>query len=277
MKNFLLICLSFLSTVSFATEDTTAVRTKVYGVNKKLEIPIPAALIVASYFGFRELDRISTLTEAEVNQLNPANINGFDRSVVNTSYAGFANAQKHSDLFLNISIVSPILLMIDKNMRRDWLDLLSMYAVTHAVDNAVYFAAAFSIRRARPLSYNPEVPMFERAGDAKSNSFFSGHVSFSATSTFFAAKVFTDYHQIKSWKRLLVYTAAAVPPGLVGYYRMKAGKHFRTDVILGLLVGASSGILVPELHRKGKKENKLSLEPYISPQGYNGLTLNYKL
>lgn len=242
-----------------------------YHVNYKWEVPVAAVFMGASYFGFRALDKHASYTEEDVKYLDPQNINAFDRPVAYFDPAGFDHAQKTSDLLLNISVVSPVLLAFDKRVRRDWADAITLFVFTHAVNNAVYFAAAGSIRRARPLTYNPALPIEEKIGEAKSNSFFSGHVSFSATSTFFMAKLFTDYHQIKGWKRLAIYTAAAVPPGLVGYYRMQAGKHFRTDVLTGLIVGATCGILVPELHRNKNKEPKWSMTPFFSPYS-SGLT-----
>jgi membrane-associated phospholipid phosphatase len=124
------------------------------------------------------------------------------------------------------------------------------------------------------LTYNPEVSMPDRTGIGKSNAFFSGHTSWSATSTFLLVKMYTDYHQIKGWKRIALYTGAAVPPGMVGYYRMRAGKHFKTDVITGLLLGAACGIGIPELHRVKKKNTNLSLQPFFF-QGASGLTISY--
>jgi membrane-associated phospholipid phosphatase len=118
--------------------------------------------------------------------------------------------------------------------------------------------------------------MNERVGDNKSNSFFSGHVGFATTSTFFLVKVFTDYNQIKGWRRLLLYTAATIPPALVGFYRMESGRHFRSDVLLGFISGAASGILVPELHKIHKKHENLSFSPYYAPGGATGLSLAMK-
>lgn len=253
----------------------SSLKQEVYRVNKKYELTGSLALLTASYFGFRELDRISDFTPADIAKLNINNINAFDRPVASYNPDKFDKAQVHSDFFLNFSIASPLILALDRKARKDWLDLITLYLVTHTVDNAIYFGAAFPIRRARPFTYNNTVPLDERIGDAKSNSFFSGHVSFSATSTFFLVKVYTDYHQIKGWKRLALYTAAAIPPGLVGYYRVQAARHFRTDVILGMIIGAGSGILIPELHRKIKKDKHLSLQPYFSPVGTSGLALQY--
>ena len=51
----------------------------------------------------------------------------------------------------------------------------------------------------------------------------------------------------------MLFAGAAVPPAVVGYYRMKGGKHFRTDVLAGIAVGAATGILIPELHKRSPK------------------------
>ncbi|WP_052353926.1 phosphatase PAP2 family protein [Flectobacillus major] len=276
MRKYLLLLLIVFCTFQSGFSQDTLSHQKIYYVVPKYELTGAGVLTVASYFGFRQLDKVANFTAADIAKLNPNDINSFDRPVAFKDPAGFDLAQKNSDFFLNLALVSPALLMIDKNMRKDWVDLLSMYMVTHAVDNAVYFASAFPVRRARPLTYNPKLSVEEKTGDAKSNSFFSGHVSFSSTATFFLAKVLTDYKQIKGWKRIAIFSVAAVPPALVGYYRMEAGKHFKTDVILGFLVGAASGILVPEFHKKLKENKKISLQPFYSPS-QSGVALNIKI
>ena len=64
------------------------------------------------------------------------------------------------------------------------------------------------------------------------------------------AKVISDYHPELGRKKWLVFAAAIIPPAIVGWYRIRALKHFPTDVLLGYLVGAAVGILVPELHKQ---------------------------
>lgn len=249
---------------------------EVYHVKPVYEFPVAAGLLSVSYFGFRALDRTAIMTTDEVLQLNPDNVNAFDRPVIYNNPAWAAKAQSNADFFLNFSILSPVVLALDKKVRRDWLDLVSLYLTTHVVDNAIYFAAAYSVRRPRPYIYNNNIPIEYRVGEAKNNSFFSGHVSFSTTSTFFLVKVLTDYNHIRGWKRLGLYAAAAVPPALVGYYRMRGGKHFRTDVLLGFAVGGVSGIMIPELHKKWNTSKHVSFSPYFSPSGQSGLCLSYK-
>lgn len=269
---------SVVTAVSSAPADTSVSKVvdKTYNVKVKYELPAAALFIVGSSFGFKELDKVSAYTASDVVNLNPDDVNGFDRSTIFKDPSGYQRAHERSDLFLNASILSPLVLALDKNIRKDWLSLATLYLVTHAVDNTLYFGLAYPIRRARPLTYNTALPVEEKIGLAKSNSFFSGHVSFSATSTFFLVKVYTDYYQIKGWRRLLLYGAASVPPALVGYFRMEAGRHFKTDVMTGFVIGAASGILIPELHRNKKKDKGVSLSPFYSPRS-SGFTMTVPL
>ena len=275
-KVIIALLLLSLNILSFGQVDSARPE-KIYKVNLLWELPASGAAILFSSKGFRKLESVSSMTEADILKLNPNDVNGFDRPVIFHDPAKYASAQKSSDLFLNASIALPIVLAFDKKIRKDWLDLITMYLASHTVDNALYFAGAFSVRRPRPFLYNKDVPLAERVGDNKSNSFFSGHVGFATTSTFFLVKVYTDYHQIKGWNRVLLYAAASVPPALVGYYRMESGRHFRSDVLLGFISGAASGILVPELHKINKKHKKLAFSPYFAPGGANGLSMTVGL
>lgn len=273
MKNSFILILLFLSRNSTTAQDTLKT-SKIYSVSPKYEFTTGIVLIGLSSLGFKKLAKISYLSKDDILRLNPNDINKFDRPIAFKNPDYFPTAQKRSDLFLNISLITPLILMADKEIRHDWLDLTSMYLMTHAFDNVLYFAATFPIRRPRPLAYNPKISVDDRAGDGKSISFFSGHVSFSSTATFFFVKVYTDYNQIKGIKRVGLYTLASIPPALVAYYRTQAGKHFKTDVITGFIAGAVSGILVPEWHKKNKKDKKVSLYPVYDPH-YGGLSANW--
>jgi hypothetical protein len=60
----------------------------------------------------------------------------------------------------------------------------------------------------------------------------------------------------------------------VGYLRLKAGKHFLSDNLLGYAVGASAGILVPHLHKKASTLG-LQITPVSSPIEGDGVALTY--
>jgi len=95
----------------------------------------------------------------------------------------------------------------------------------------------------------------------------SGHASTTAAFSFFTAQVLTDLHP--NWKnKYIIWATAASIPAAISFLRMRAGKHFATDVITGYLAGATIGYLVPMLHRK-ESNLKASLS-------FNGMNFSYK-
>jgi membrane-associated phospholipid phosphatase len=247
---------------------------KVYRTNPKLEIPIFLVVIGGASFGFKAVDKLASLDETSVAKLDPATINSFDRPVAYYNPQNFEQAQKTSDLLLPLFVASPVCLLLDKNIRGDWQDYVSIVFAAHGADNVMYFSSVLSVRRPRPLAFNPATPIQDKIGDNKTNSFFSGHVTWTATSTFLMAKVYSDYYKIKGLRRILLYAAASVPPAVMGYYRMEAGKHFPSDVLTGFVVGAATGILVPALHANRTRPPQFSFRPF-SMNDTSGVTLIY--
>ncbi len=259
---FLLLCLLALQ-LSFAqytpllvrsTDDTVAIQPSIYKVNTRIELPLTVAGFLGTYLAFPALYRISNLSTAEIAQLDRFDVNRFDRPIIDEDPKLYSFYRKRSDTWINASMFSPLLLLIDPKVRADGWKYVTLYGETQMLNTVVYQIAAFLIRRPRPFTYNENLTLAERSGNQGSNSFFSGHVSTVATASFFTAKAYTDYYQIKGWKRLALYGIATVPPSVVGFYRMKAGRHFRSDVIVGLVVGGIMGITIPELHRRAKRK-----------------------
>ena len=291
LKFGLYIAFNFISLVLWAQPNSTFLKVdtanatqaqitqadfKIYKGHPKWEIPAGIILISSASYGVKQVEKIATLTEEGVTALNPASINAFDRPAAYYDPAGFKSAADKSDIIMTLCIVSPAILMLDKKMKNDWADLLGILLMAHTVDNAIFFSSVLTVRRPRPIEYNAGLSTEIRAGTGKTNSFFSGHESWSATSCFFIAKVYTDYHKIKGLKRLLIYTGAAIPPTIVSYYRVHAGAHFNTDVITGTVVGAACGILLPALHKIRLKDKGLSVRPFYK-LGANGVSLSYRI
>ncbi len=104
-----------------------------------------------------------------------------------------------------------------------------------------------SVRRPRPLTYDPAFGKDERfKGDARL-SFPSGHsaLSFASASTF---AVFA-LARSDSLATHLGVGGAFLGAGAVAYLRIAAGKHFPTDVLSGAALGTIVGLIVPLLHR----------------------------
>jgi membrane-associated phospholipid phosphatase len=115
---------------------------------------------------------------------------------------------------------------------------LSTLMLTDAVKN--------SVRRNRPFVYNERAPLDARMEVDARKSFFSGHASLTACNTFFAAKVWSDMHPDSRWTPV-VWSAAALVPAYVAWQRVEAGKHYPSDVVVGAVVGAAVGYLIPTI------------------------------
>ncbi len=188
-------------------------------------------------------------------------VNKFDRNFARSYHKLPA---KVSDVFMFSSVALPGLLLIDKNIRKDKSFYL-MYAEVLMLNGGATYLAKTLANRPRPFMYDANTSPELTNGKEPLRSFFSGHTSFTAASLFFMAKVYHDYHPHSPW-RFVMWTGAAVTPAVTGLLRVRAGKHFPTDVATGYLVGAATGYLVPLIHQKIKQRKVKSQEP--QPEGF---------
>jgi membrane-associated phospholipid phosphatase len=174
---------------------------------------------------------------------------------------------------MGISNAMPLLLFLDKEIRKDWAGILTLMLETQAISGNLYsWGGAVPFDRIRPMSYNQDVAWDQRTEARNKNAFFSGHTSMSASACFFTAKVYCDYHPELGNKKFLIYSLAAIPPAATGFLRYKGLKHFPSDVITGLIVGAGAGLLIPHLHKKTGPN--LAVVPFAGR--VSGMALSYK-
>ncbi|HVZ72909.1 MAG TPA: phosphatase PAP2 family protein [Polyangia bacterium] len=130
-----------------------------------------------------------------------------------------------------------------------------LYAEAITITGAFTSATKIGVRRPRPLDYANCAPDTKKPGaDCSSTdlqlSFFSGHASttgaIASTATYLA---FTraGWRSPRPWITLGVGTALTA---FVSYERVRSGKHFPTDVIMGSMAGAGIGLMVAHLHRR---------------------------
>lgn len=217
----------------------------VYKFKLGLDIPVAAVGIGAGSAGFFLKKNKGSLTEEDIKALSIQNINKFDRGAAYNWNTRIALA---SDVGMYTAIVAPALLLIDPKVRREARVIAPMWMETFALTSGLTSLTKELVQRTRPYVYNPNAPMDKKIEKDATSSFFSGHTSITAASTFFTAKVYADMNPGSRWKPL-VWTGAAVFPAAVGALRYGAGKHFWTDIITGYAIGAAIGILVPHLHK----------------------------
>ncbi len=244
----------------------------VYEYKPAVDLPVTAATAGWTLYAFSKIYSKESSSEARIRALNRNDINGFDRSAAGRFSQKAADA---SNLFFFGSIPMPLLLLADKHIRGDAGKVGLLYAETMSVTGLLYTSATYFADRYRPLTYNQSLPLSERISGNNRNSFFAGHVALVGGSTFFAAKVFSDYHPHSSL-RFAFWGLAAGATAATGYLRYRAGKHFPSDVLLGAAAGALSGILVPQFHKARLVRNQnFTLLPFAGPG--NGLAIVYHI
>jgi len=272
------VAVACISLTAFAQYSNPANNSKektnrVYKIKPWIDIPATVVFAAVSVNGFRIIYGRDTIPEATVLALNKNDINSFDRPVTE-NYS--EKAKNTSDLFFYGSMPLPLLLILDKNIRKDGLRVGLMYVEALGITGVFYTTGAMLVNRYRPITYNPNVPMDIRKSGGSKNSFPGGHPSLVATSTFFMAKVYADYHPNMRFKWVL-YTVAGGLTATTAYLRFKAGYHFKTDLIAGVAFGTLSGILVPHFHKnKSGNISRVSLYPNYQ-NGSTGFTAYYKL
>lgn len=249
MKYYIILFLIGLNIVpSYAQESP-------YQLTKKLDWTLTGIGVGLYAGGFFVKDAVDVPTLEMINQLDVNNLPSFEQfATKNWSTA----SNDLSDVFLIGSIVLPLSTLVDKNIRKDVVTLGVIFSEAALISISLADLSKGLSKRYRPFVYNPNAPLDEKLKQSARFSFFSGHTSESAMVSFLTAKVLSDYYPGAKWLPY-TWTLAAIYPAVTGYLRIKAGKHFVTDVVAGYAAGALIGYLVPHLH---KKENmQLSVLP----------------
>lgn len=262
----LIFFLFFFYSAYSQTPQTT--KTSPYELNWKVDGPYLGASIGLNVLGFKLIQDKKPLTEAELNALSKNNIFFIDRW----------GAGKSSDVADDLSYIPfygsfalPLFMIFNENERNHAGQISILFLETMATAGALFTISAGAIQKSRPLVYNTNLAVEDRVDNDAQRSFFAGHVAAAAAATFFTAKVFSDFNP-QSWAKPYIWTAAVAIPVWVGYLRIESGKHFLTDNIIGLGVGALSGILIPEFHKK--KNERLQISPGMGFD-FQGLSLRY--
>ena len=226
-----------------------------------------------SAYGLILIQNKDDISENALAGLNPDDINFIDRWVAGNSSE---SANSISDIPFAASFVLPFGLLFDDEINDHTGQYIGMYLQSLSTTSALYTVTAGLVNRSRPYVYDENVSLDRRTSNNGQRSFYSGHVGAAATATFFAAKVYCDFNPDASGKGY-IWAAAATIPAVVGYFRLQAGQHFLTDVLLGYGLGAGTGILIPEMHKT--ESSSLDLTPVggrdIMGENFTGFALRY--
>lgn len=277
MKNIFLLIFLFCFLTAGAderTRDSARWGRRIYNTKPWVEAPIVVGGFIANYFGIKKLKSKPGLDSATAVSLTPLDVPWFDRDAAVQDPAKAKRMMFYSDIALNTAIVLPLALLADKEIKSRALQIGLLFVVTEAFMANAYSWGVGHLNRKRPYVYNPQESIGRRTRRGSFNSFYGGHTAAASSCAFFIAKVYNDYYpdsKLRPW----LFAAAIVPPATVAYFRHKAGMHFPSDNLAGMVGGAAIGILVPHFHKYRGKKNNVSLLPVSGP--YNGflLSLNF--
>ena len=259
------------------TQDPTP--PSVYNIDPLRTALIGAAATAANMIAINNiLHNKKDLTIAEVEAANRSHFNAFDRWALNLDPSKRDHFYAFSDKALTVILAgSAASVLLSKKTRKDWLRLGLLFYETQFLTFAFYdfspFGPAFQ-NKLRPVVYYDYFSMDHRREGRQKNSFYSGHVANATAATFFAVKVYSDYHPEIGNKKYLLYGLASLPALFNGYLRVKALAHFPSDALVGFLIGGTFGIVIPELHKT--KESRLRVNTFVNGQS-GGLHVTYKL
>lgn len=241
-----------------------------------VEIPAIALGAWASQERLKKLQAKPGLSAEEVAALNPNDVAGIDRIALRQNFSKHKDGILISDYLFTTGQIAPFGLFIWKKYRKNWFNISLMYLEAQVTQGLFYGYAPFgptNTNRLRPRVYYLEAERNSRTNGNQRNSTFSGHVSTMSTGFYFTAKMIDDHNpDFTRGQRVLLYSAATLPSIVGGAMRVKALKHYPTDTIIGLGVGALSGILIPEAHRWWAKRHRsrLTLRPIIGTHATGG-------
>jgi membrane-associated phospholipid phosphatase len=247
-----------------------------YHVNYWVTGTIVGVGLSTNYLGVARVFNKEELSRLEIQALNKNIINSIDSWALKQDPSKKDAFAKYSDYAVVSTVVLPAFLMFDKQIRQDWFDVLLMYMETMSITPNIYEWSPLGVtfqNRIRPLAYYDQLTYDQRKSGDNRNSFYSGHVAVVAASTFFMVKVYSDYNPGIGDNKYLLYGAATIPPLIMGYFRVKGLRHFPSDVMVGLGVGALCGIIIPELHRL--QDKNISLGLYSSSEG-TGIAITWQ-
>jgi hypothetical protein len=234
---------------------------------------VPITLVTAGWSGyaFTKIYSKPSSSPEEIYALRKENVNSFDRWAA-------GNWDEKVDKFSYIPFYAamplPLLLFLDKDIRRDAGKISLMYLEAISITGFFYTGSTYLTDRYRPFAYNTSLDIHKRTDGGAKNSFLAGHLAVVATSTFFTAKVYSDYHP-ESKVKWLFYTGATAATAWMAYMRLRSGHHFPSDIAAGLVLGVGSGLLVPTFHKnRALKKHDISFIPFSGES--HGVAMIYR-
>ena len=246
-------CTAYLFVILFLSNNNSFAQKKdPFELNLTKETIIITSGAAAGVTALSILLNMDQLKIDEIISLNPLDVNEFDRLAI-----GPVQDDHLGDAMLFSSYLMPLSFLANDYARKDFGNLVIMYGEVLLINASINGIVKGITKRVRPFAYDRQSPLDEKATVNARLSFYSGHASISAANSFFTASVLNEYLDDNTAKTL-IWSAAFLYPAIVSYSRINSHQHFPTDVIVGYIVGAAIGYLIPLIHKRDNDINNNS-------------------
>jgi membrane-associated phospholipid phosphatase len=154
-------------------------------------------------------------------------------------------AARASDSLIAVTIATPVAGALGKGVSPRFLNTGVVYAETLSANLLLNSLAKVLFRRPRPYTYRYLDD--SRADDDWYVSFYSGHSSTAFSSAVAGSYLFAESAPNRA-SRVAMWGAELTLASATAMLRVRAGKHYYSDVVVGMLMGIGLGIGVPVLN-----------------------------
>lgn len=231
-----------------------------FKLNKTTDLTLSTFGIVSISSAYLIKKNSKPLSFSKATSLNAATISAFDRSAVNYH----SNTALHlSDVGQYMALTLPLSIFAFQPSKKELITQLIMLQEVAMITIGLTHLTKGLVLRSRPYVYRSDASLELKQNPDSRTSFFSGHTAITSAMTFYTASVIATYSGNRALKTFS-WIGASILPLSVGYLRVRAGKHFHTDVLMGFFVGGGVGWLIPKLHLT--KKTNIQLYPYFTPE-----------
>lgn len=164
-----------------------------------------------------------------------------------------ARAAALSDLLVATAIAAPVFTeaggIVDDGVSTRYL----VYGQSLAISLALNATTKYLVQRPRPYAYHrdPRVAAYAaRQGKDSHLSFYSGHAALAFTAATTGGYLFATRTE-RVGPRAAMWASGTTVAAATAILRVRAGKHFYSDVVIGAVLGVAVGYAVPRLHHDG--------------------------
>jgi membrane-associated phospholipid phosphatase len=151
-----------------------------------------------------------------------------------------------SDALLLASVLVPLVAQTGEGGTTFGNSML-VYGETLSLSLWLNGVVKYSVRRARPYTHHPNGAVGEMMASHRSDedlSFYSGHASTAFSAFVSGGLIYSATHADPSGRRAFWGVQAALAAS-TAHLRVRAGRHYYSDVLVGAAVGSALGALVP--------------------------------